>query len=394
MKMLQAKNRFLYVVLIGGIFACDYIKAETEIKFIDSVIGGYHNSVKARTVEGFLKRFERGPRYPRDSIVSNCTMETPYYAHGLLLDFSVHCDHTSGKDGITVNRHALNGSGLVKYCTQSNYHNCTIDPGEDDGNSCSAVGNPCNPATGKKYQAELDFSSNKLKFQRHYSSQVLISEGLGVGWRHNFQKELRVRDNTITVISSSGRGERWLKINNVWQGDVDSPYLLEEHLDGFNITNKNSSSEKYDMSGRILSELDVNGYEVNYEYDDSGRLIKVINNYGNHITLHYDDYGLRLRSVVDQGSHIYRYNYDNRDNLIEVLYPDGTPTDDTDNPRKTYHYENVYFPYHLTGITDENGDRYATYAYDGYGKAISTEHAQTTNTVGQEQFQLDYQGTN
>jgi len=45
----------------------------------------------------------------------------------------------------------------------------------------------------------------------------------------------------------------------------------------------------------------------------------------------------------------------------------------------------------LTGIADENDDRYATYSYDANGKAISTEHSQTTNPIGQEKVELDYQ---
>jgi len=73
-----------------------------------------------------------------------------------------------------------------------------------------------------------------------------------------------------------------------------------------------------------------------------------------------------------------------------VIYPDITPDNDSDNPHKLYHYEDTDFPHHLTGITDENGDRYATYAYDDNGKAISTEHATTTNAVGQEKVELDY----
>lgn len=46
-----------------------------------------------------------------------------------------------------------------------------------------------------------------------------------------------------------------------------------------------------------------------------------------------------------------------------------------DNTSKTYHYENTNFPHHLTGITDENGIRFATWEYDSEGRAISSEHA-------------------
>ncbi|MES9888923.1 MAG: hypothetical protein ABW140_19135 [Candidatus Sedimenticola sp. 6PFRAG1] len=55
-------------------------------------------------------------------------------------------------------------------------------------------------------------------------------------------------------------------------------------------------------------------------------------------------------------------------------YPDGTPDDQLDNPRRLYHYEDNRFPGHLTGITDENGNRAATWSYDDQGRAISSEH--------------------
>ena len=62
-------------------------------------------------------------------------------------------------------------------------------------------------------------------------------------------------------------------------------------------------------------------------------------------------------------------------------YPDGSA--------KLYHYEDVTFPHHLTGISYVNStgtvSRYATFAYDVNGKAISTEHA-----GGVEEFTFSY----
>jgi YD repeat-containing protein len=72
---------------------------------------------------------------------------------------------------------------------------------------------------------------------------------------------------------------------------------------------------------------------------------------------------------------VYSYSYDANNNLVSVTYPDATPADTTDNPKRTYHYENASFPNALTGITDENGNRFATWSYDAQGRAISSEHA-------------------
>ncbi|EPJ47160.1 MAG: yd repeat-containing protein [Osedax symbiont Rs1] len=56
-----------------------------------------------------------------------------------------------------------------------------------------------------------------------------------------------------------------------------------------------------------------------------------------------------------------------------------------DNAYREYHYENATNGKLLTGITDERGNRYATWAYDAQGRAISSEHANTT-----EKASLDY----
>jgi len=72
---------------------------------------------------------------------------------------------------------------------------------------------------------------------------------------------------------------------------------------------------------------------------------------------------------------VLRYQYDAVGNLSVVIYPDSTPDDPVDDPRRQYLYENQAFPSHLTGILNESGKRYATWQYDDRGRAISSEHA-------------------
>jgi YD repeat-containing protein len=62
-------------------------------------------------------------------------------------------------------------------------------------------------------------------------------------------------------------------------------------------------------------------------------------------------------------------------NLASVGYPDATPADRNDDPIRVYHYEDTGFPHHLTGLTDENGSRFATWAYDAAGRGVLSEHA-------------------
>jgi hypothetical protein len=47
---------------------------------------------------------------------------------------------------------------------------------------------------------------------------------------------------------------------------------------------------------------------------------------------------------------------------------DATPADQNDDPTRVYHYEDPRFPHHLSGLTDENSGRFATWAYDAAGR--------------------------
>lgn len=271
------------------------------------------------------------------------------------------------------------------------------DPVQDEDDGCgneNTEGNPCNVATGNKFQSEIDFSNSGLTFTRSYNSRNLEDIGLGKGWRYNFQKNLSIyaSGTTLIVISSTGRGEPWTKSNGIWLGDADSDISIIEDATGFTLTKANSATERYDLDGQIESETDTNNNQTTYTYNGNDELTQVSNHYGHSITFTYSNN--KLDTVTDSDGSVYNYEYDINNNLTDVIKPDQTPANSTDNPRTVYLYEKTTsFPNHLTGITDENGDRYATYDYDVSGKAISTEHSQTINAVGQGRFLLDYQST-
>lgn len=79
--------------------------------------------------------------------------------------------------------------------------------------------------------------------------------------------------------------------------------------------------------------------------------------------------------MTDPAGGVYTYSHAANGNLSAVTYPDATPEDNSDNPRRRYHYENPDFPHALTGVTDENNTRFARWGYDAKGRAIFSEHA-------------------
>lgn len=105
----------------------------------------------------------------------------------------------------------------------------------------------------------------------------------------------------------------------------------------------------------------------------------VTDHLGNSITFGLDGLSQstkvgRVNQVVVAGGSIYKYRYNNNGMLEYVVYPDSTPTDDTDNPRKQYLYEDSRFPTALTGVIDESGKNYATWTYDDKGRANYSAH--------------------
>ena len=266
---------------------------------------------------------------------------------------------------------------------------CDLPP-EKDPCEDNYTRNPCNVATGNKYRSETDLSNNALGFTRHYNSQFLYTTDYGVGWRTNFQKEIiKTADDSLVIVSPAGRGEQWKKINGVWQGDADTKVSLVETTTGYRVTLANTAFDDYNAAGQLVSQTDTNGHQRTLSYNASGQLETVTNQYGHEITLGYTDG--RLSSVTDALGEVTEYRYDADRNLEKVIYPDETPATNADNPIKTYHYENSTYPHHLTGITDENGDRYGVFAYGADGKVTSSELAQTTNLVGQQKVSLAYQ---
>jgi RHS repeat-associated protein len=107
--------------------------------------------------------------------------------------------------------------------------------------------------------------------------------------------------------------------------------------------------------------------------------VQVADTFGHALTFTYYGAGVfwegLLESLTDPAGNVYRYGYDGTKRLTRVSLPDETPGDATDNPTRSYLYEDTRLLYALTGIVDENDERYATYAYDEQGRAILSEHA-------------------
>ncbi|MHA6890515.1 RHS repeat domain-containing protein [Ralstonia pseudosolanacearum] len=156
--------------------------------------------------------------------------------------------------------------------------------------------------------------------------------------------------------------------------------------------------ELYDANGVLQKIQYRNGQMKVLSYSDSntpssiapgpGYLVGITDSFGKSLSLRYDDYG-RLVALIDPVGQAVTYGY-------ELVRPDWSCTRANcfriktvtyqDGKTKIYHWDEVdyngntsssyQYQYNLlTGVTDENGQRYSTIRYDGSGSAVSTELA-------------------
>ncbi len=260
-------------------------------------------------------------------------------------------------------------------------------------NGTPVAGNPITIATGNKYQYEVDIKADRpfgLSLKRYYNSQYSVPGALGYGWRHEYESSLRIDGESINVIRDDGKILPFASVNgqlDVYASDPDVNLSLRAVLDQSGVVEEYHlktarDEEVYDIEGRLISITDRSGRTKTLVYDmastaggddNSATLDRVISTYGTEIDLKYDTKG-RVIEIIHAGSSL-KYEYDTNGSLVEVILPDQTPDDDSDNPYKQFHYTQIGGSFFLTGITNENGNRYATWSYDDQGRAISSEHA-------------------
>lgn len=239
-----------------------------------------------------------------------------------------------------------------------------------------------------------------LAFVRRYNSEAsadsmyLPARTIGERWRHNFDRTVVLYINgtvsTAAVMRPDGRVLKFTLVSGAWTPNPGIQDVLVRLVDGsgnptgWTYLANGQTLETYDANGRLLSVSDRTGQSQSLSYSDGstptsiapvpGLLIGVTDSFGRTLQFVYDSRS-RIKNLIDPGGGTYTYTYaTGSDNyLLGASFPDGTS--------RTYIYgESAYMSgvprgTHLTGIVDESGNRYATFWYDSYGRAIKTEHA-------------------
>jgi RHS repeat-associated protein len=236
--------------------------------------------------------------------------------------------------------------------------------------------NPINAATGNKFQIENDFTAGPhtgLALTRYYNSQGTTSSAFGKAWHSTWHNGLTVSDNVVTVTRADGREDTFTNNGSgIYTADPDVTSTFTAitsaggTITGWKLTLADDTIETYLIGGQLSSVTSRAGLVTTLTYDGRNNLFKVTGPFGHTLTFANDSSGRVSQMTVPDGG-TYTYAYSSSGNLASVTYPSGA--------QRQYFYENTTYPNALTGIIDENGQRFATYAYDTQGRAVSSQHA-------------------
>lgn len=287
------------------------------------------------------------------------------------------------------------GKGVVSGTRYDYQPEKNLGPASCEVPNGTHCGNPINVAIGNKYQRENDIEPVAgLAFYRHYNSHAATADGhIGKQWTHNYDLRLRylvdsLGAKSVVLVRPDGNRVVFSYVSGQWRADADVYAKIVQHNDtsgtinGWTYTPRDGREiELYDKLGRLYRIERSDGSFLAFTYNnampDSGTesdylLTRVQTEGGRSLVLQYDS-SLRVTSVYDAANQEYRYGYDPQGRLVSVTYPDSN--------QRLYHYNEAAYtnganlPNGLTGITHENGLRYATFTYGADGRALSSEHA-------------------
>lgn len=210
-----------------------------------------------------------------------------------------------------------------------------------------------NVGVGNKFQVELDYvgaGSYPLTLSRVYNSggSAVIAH-VGANWRLSLDRFVSVNVSGATSIASVQRSDgkvfTFSLVGELWTPDADVSDKLVLLTDaggdptGWQFTVAATEEvETYDAQGRLVSISSRAGLTQTLSYDTGARLNAVTDPFGRTLTFDYDTVG-RVATMTDPAGGVYTYSYDTNNNLVSVSYPDNTPSNPNDNPKRIF-YEN------------------------------------------------------
>jgi RHS repeat-associated protein len=257
--------------------------------------------------------------------------------------------------------------------------------GEGDGDPSSVPGacatcDPINIGTGDVFEQVTDYETagqNKLSFIRYYNSlgvPATFASTLGNGWRSNYDRYLAfVSSSLIIAERPDGRLLNFNLVGSVWTSDSDADYTLTNSGTTWTLTDPDDTVETYvntvlNVQEAVLESITTrNGYTQNLQYSN-GQLQSVTDSYGRQLQFTYNSNVIQTVTTPDGLVLMFGYNTivgGTNNQLASVSY-NTTPV-----TSQQYLYQQSALPFALTNIIDEDGNTYATWTYDQFGRGLT-----------------------
>jgi RHS repeat-associated protein len=164
------------------------------------------------------------------------------------------------------------------------------------------------------------------------------------------------------------------------------------------VNREDDSIEIYNATGSLIQRTLRGGKSFTYIYSTSstptsvapspGLLLTQSDAFGHTLSWAYNS-AAQMTQMTDPAGGIYQYSYDSNANMTGVVYPDSSS--------KTYWYNEsantggASLPNALTGITDENNVRFATFQYLSQYQATFAVNSQHAGGVDSHTFTYNFQ---
>ena len=236
------------------------------------------------------------------------------------------------------------GNELSRTDALGNVTRATYDAYGNVLNSISANG----AVTSQNYDAKgnLSSASNALGgiLEFGYTAGQLTSLTNSDGFKLHLNT---VNGQTISLIDSTNVGVSYQydsqnQVNKMISSDGKTSYSIGRDANNRAIVYSDPvgaiSRVRYDAAGNRTATIDAMGNQTTFLYDDNNRLVRKMYADGTFELNRYDVVG-RLSSSIDQEGRETRYLYDAIGQQIAILFPDNSPSDFSDNPRRLTQYD-------------------------------------------------------
>jgi len=258
----------------------------------------------------------------------------------------------------------------------------------------AGVGEPISVGTGNVFERVADYATagqNPLSFTRYYNSLMsttypnTFATTLGVNWRGTYDSYLHITPATgqaTSVVAERADGQviRFTVNGSAWTTDSDVDATLAQSGSTWTLKDHNDTVFSYtglSTGEGLLNSITLrNGYTQTLTYNGT-QLQTVSDSYNRQLGFSYFSDGM-LETVTTPDTLVLTYGFTaatGGDQLTSVTYNTNPVTS------QTYVYGNSTLPFALTGIIDENNNRFATWTYNSLGQGLTSQHGTGTSTA-------------